>query len=149
MNGDASRGVGRSSLTFKLTGWKALALLLVLAVLGAYRFTRARAALEGQGREALEAWIVGEIQRPLLADTTLGLAEKGEALLAASGAVRIRALDAHGPFDDVHVRVELEPDPALPPGFELVRYYRMRYSSLTGWTHEGWSNPVSYWLAFL
>ncbi len=144
-----SAGGRRAALTFKLTGWKAVAFLVVVAALGAYRFTRARAALEGQGREALEAWIVGEIQRPLLADTTLGLAEKGEALLATSDAVRIRALDARGPFDDVHVKVELEPNPALPPGFALVRYYRMRYSSLTGWSHKGRSSPLSYWLAFL
>jgi len=135
--------------TFKLTGWKALALLVVLVALGAYRFTRAHVALEGKGRETLEAWIVGEIQRPLLADTTLPLAEKGAALLEASGAVTIRKLDAHGPLDDVHVRVELEPAPALPPGFALVRYYRMRYSSLTGWMHKGRSDAVLYWLAFL
>ena len=85
----------------------------------------------------------------ILADTTLGLAEKGAALLGASTAVRIRTLDARGPFDDVQVRVELEPDPALPPGFELVRYYRMRYSSLTGWSHKGRGSALSYWLAFL
>ena len=109
-----------NAFTFTLTGWKAVAFILVVVAFGAYRFTRARAALEGDGREKLEAWIVGEIQRPLLADTTLALAEKGAALLEASTAVGIRTLDARGPFDDVHVRVELEPNPALPPGFELV-----------------------------
>jgi hypothetical protein len=145
---DASGG-RPSALTFKLTGWKALAFLVLLLALGAYRFTRARAALEGDGREKLETWIVGEIQRPLLADTTLSLAEKGEALLETFGSVRIRALDARGPYDDVQVRVELEPDPAFPPGFELIRYYRMRYSSLTGWSHKGRGSALGYWLAFL
>ncbi|HSW31030.1 MAG TPA: hypothetical protein VLH75_16215 [Longimicrobiales bacterium] len=138
-----------NAFTFTLTGWKAVVFILVIVAFGAFRFTRARAALDGDGRGKLEAWIVGEIQRPLLADATLGLAEKGAALLVASTAVGIRTLDARGPFDDVQVRVELEPDPALPPGFELVRYYRMRYSSLTGWSHKGRGSALSYWLAFL
>lgn len=90
------------TFTFTLTGWKALALLTALLAVGAFRFTRARAALEGQGRAVLEAWIVGDLQRPLLADSTLTLAEKGEALLGVSD-VRVRALEARGPFDDVHV----------------------------------------------
>ena len=61
----------------------------------------------------------------------------------------IRKLDAHGPLDDVVVRVELERSPAFPPGFELVRYYRMRYSSLTGWSHRGPGSALSFWLAFI
>jgi hypothetical protein len=149
MMSNESTSPGRGTFTFHLTGWKAVALLLVLAALGAYRFTRARAALEGDGRATLEMWIVGEIQRPLLADTTLSLAEKGTALLQVSSAVRIRTLDARGPFDDVEVRVELEPDPAFPPGFALVRYYRMSYSSLTGWSYKGRGSALGYWLAFL
>ncbi|MHB1192717.1 MAG: hypothetical protein ACYC6F_06685 [Longimicrobiales bacterium] len=138
-----------NAFTFTLTGWKAVVLILVVVAFGAFRFTRARAALEGDGRGKLEAWIVGELQRPLLADTTLALAEKGSALLEAAAAVGIRTLDARGPFDDVQVRVELEPNPALPPGFELVRYYRMRYSSLTGWSHKGRGSAMTYWLAFI
>lgn len=136
------------TFTFNLTGWKAVAFLVALLAVGAFRFTRARGALEGQGRATLEAWIVGEIQRPLLADTTLPLAEKGAALLEAS-TVSIRALEARGPLDDVQVRVELEPSSALPPGFELVRYYRMRYSSLVGWSYKGPGSALSFWLAFL
>jgi len=84
-------------LTFTLTGWKAVALLVALASVGAYRFTRARTALEGQGREALEAWIVGELQRPLLADTTLGLAEKGQALLDVSTYSSLTGWSHRGP----------------------------------------------------
>jgi hypothetical protein len=49
----------------------------------------------------------------------------------------------------VQVRVEIEPNPAFPPDFELVRYYRMRYSSLTGWSHRGSGSALTYWLAFI
>ena len=45
------------------------------------------------------------------------------------------------------VRVELTPNPALPPGTDLVRYYRMRYSEITGWTHRGRANVLNWYLA--
>ena len=137
-----------STVTFRLTGWKAVALVVALVAFAAFRFTRARSAMDGQGREALESWIVGELQRPLLADTTLTLAEKGEAVLRVSS-VTLRRLDARGPLNDVMVRVELEPNPAFPPDFALLRYYRMRYSSLTGWSYKGPGSALSFWLAFI
>ena len=137
-----------STLTFRFTGWKAVALIVALVAFAAFRATRARSAMDGQGREVLESWIVGELQRPILADSTLTLAEKGEAVLRASS-VTLRTLDAHGPLSDAVVRVELEPNPAFPPDFELVRYYRMQYSSLTGWSHKGPGSALTFWLAFI
>jgi len=137
-----------STVTFRFTGWKAVALIVALVAFAAFRATRARSAMNGQGREVLESWIVGELQRPLLADTTLTLAEKGEAVLRLS-TVSIWTLDARGPLDDVVVRVELEPNPAFPPGFELVRYYRMQYSSLIGWSYKGPGSALTFWLAFI
>ncbi len=136
-----------SSRTLHLRGWKAVAFVAVVLALAGLRFVRARTALDTQGREALEAWIVGELQRPLLADTTLPLAEKGQALLGAS-AVTLRALSAHGPPDDTVVRVELEPSASLPAGTELVRYYRLRYSSLTGWSHREPASALTYYLGW-
>ncbi len=48
-----------------------------------------------------------------------------------------RARAVRGPLNNAVVRVELAPNPAVPPRTDLVRYYRMRYSDLTGWTHRG------------
>jgi hypothetical protein len=136
-----------SPKTMKVTGWKAIPLIIVVVGFGVFRFVSARQSLDTQGREALEQWIVAELIRPLLADSTTSLAERGEAVLGASQ-VKIRDLSARGPLDDLVVRVELEPNEALPPGTELVRYYRMSHSLTTGWRHRGGhASALSYYMA--
>ncbi len=135
-----------SPRTMKITGWKAVPILLLVVGFGGYRFVTARQALDTQGREELEMWISGELIRPMLADSTTSLAERGEAILGASQ-VEIRKLSALGTLDDLVVRVELEPDDVLPPGTELVRYYRMSYSIVTGWRHRGPASALRYYLA--
>ncbi len=135
-----------SPRTMKITGWKAVPIILLVVGFGGYRFATARQALDTQGREELEIWISGELIRPMLADSTTPLAERGEAILGASQ-VEIRKLSALGTLDDLVVRVELEPDDVLPPGTELVRYYRMSYSIVTGWRHRGPASALRYYLA--
>lgn len=132
--------------TITFTGWKAVLVLLVIAGVAVFRISTARAKLDTQGRAALEAWVQADLARPLLDDTSLPLAERGAALVQASSAA-IRSLAARGPLDNAVVRVELAPGPALPPGTDPVRYYRMRYSALTGWTHHGNATVLSWYLA--
>jgi len=129
-----------------LTGWKAVIVLIVVAGVVVFRVTTARARLDTQGRAALEAWVQGEMIRPILADTTRPLAERGAAIAEASS-VTIRSLAVRGPLDNAVVRVELAPNPALPPGTDLVRYYRMQYSEITGWTHRGRATALNWYLS--
>ena len=89
----------------------------------------ARTTLDTQGRQALEEWVVAELRRPLLGDESLSLEERGQAVLAA-GELKIRSMRARGPLGDLVVRIELEPGDYLPAGTELVRYYRMEYSTI-------------------
>ncbi len=132
--------------TTTLTGWKAVLVLVVVASVVVFRVTTARAKLGTQGRAALEMWVQQEMIRPILADTTRSLEERGADALQASS-VTIRSLAVRGPLNNAVVRVELAPSPALPPGTDLVRYYRMRYSDLTGWTHRGNATVINWWLA--
>ena len=132
--------------TMTLTGWKAVLVLVVVAGVVVFRVTTARAKLDTQGRAQLEMWVQQEMIRPILADTSRSLLERGAAVLQASS-VSIRSLAVRGPLNNAVVRVELAPNPALPPGTDLVRYYRMRYSDLTGWTHHGNTTVFSWWLA--
>lgn len=132
--------------TLKLTGWKAVAALVVLAGFVGFRWVTARDALDSQGREVMQRWVASELQRPMLADTAGDPAQKAEALLAA-GKVRFRSMSGRGPLDNMVVRVELEPSADLPPGTKMVRYYRMQYSSLTGWRHRGNTTALSWYLA--
>jgi hypothetical protein len=139
-------GEAMSERTMTFTGWKAVLVLVVLVGAAVFRVSTARAKLDTQGRAALEAWVQGEIIRPILADTTRSLSERGAAIQEASS-VSIRSLAVRGPLSKAVVRVELTPNPALPPGTDLVRYYRMRYSEITGWTHLGSTNVLSWYLA--
>lgn len=133
--------------TVTLTGWKAVAVILALAGFAVFRWQSAQDTLDTKGRQELEMWIRAEVTRPILADTARPLAERGAALVEASR-VSIASLAARGPLDDMVVRVELDPNPAYPPGFPLVRYYRMRYSSLVGWTYERDATALSWHLAW-
>ena len=135
-----------SGKTVTLNGWKAVLVLVIVVGAMVFRVATARAKLDTQGRAQLEAWVQSEVIRPILADTTRSLAEQGAAVLQASS-VTIQSLAVHGSLSKAVVRVELAPNPALPPGTAMVRYYRMRYSSLTGWTHSGNTTALSWYLA--
>ena len=135
-----------STPTVTLTGWKAVPVIFLVVGFVGFRFYTARQALDTEGRQVLEEWIAGELQRPILADTSRSLEERGQAVLDASN-VRIRAMSARGSLEDLVVKVELEPSADLPAGTELVRYYRMEYSSITGWRHRADATALSYYLS--
>ena len=135
-----------SGKTVTLTGWKAVVVLVAVVGVAGFRIMTARAKLDTQGRAALELWVQSDLIRPILADTTRSLEEKGAAALKASS-VTIESLAVRGSLSNAVVRVELAPSPALPPGTKLTRYYRMRYSDLTGWTHRGDTTVLSWYLA--
>jgi len=128
------------------TGRKAVLLLAVVLGAVVFRITTARAKIDTQGRTALETWVQGELIRPILADTTRSLQEQGAAIEQASS-VTIRALVIRGPLSNAVVRVELAPNAALPPGTDLVRYYRMQYGDITGWRHHGNATLIQWYLA--
>ena len=125
-----------SNQSIQLTGWKAVIVGVLVVGAAGYGMVTARTTLDTQGRQALEEWVAGELQRPLLNDESLSLEEKGQALLDA-GDVEIRSMKARGRLDNLVVRIELEPGDHLPAGTELVRYYRMEYSTISGWRHRG------------
>lgn len=129
-----------------LTGWRALVVIAAVAGFAVFRIVTVRGTLETEGRAALESWVQGEVMRPILADSSRSLAERGAAVLEATS-VSIRSLDVRGPLGRMIVRAELAPHPAFPPGLELVRYYRMEYSAITGWTYHGGATRLSWYLA--
>lgn len=123
-------------MTVKLSGWKLLLALIVVAAVAGYRVMTANAMLDTQGREALTHWVRAEVIRPILADTTKSMEDQAAALEQAS-AVTIKSLAVRGPLRKAIMRVELNPSPALPPGTPLVRYYRVHYTDGIGWFHDG------------
>lgn len=135
-----------SNPQIQLTGPKAIIVLVIIVGFGLFRMVSAREALTTEGREVLEDWIAGEVIRPMLADSTMALEDKGSMILQASE-VEIVDMKGRGPLDDMVVKVELAPNEAFPPDMKLVRYYRLTYSTITGWRHRGNATVVSYILA--
>lgn len=132
--------------TMTLTGWKAVLVLAVVVGVGGFRLKTAHTTIDTQGRASLEAWVRAEATRPILADTTGSLVDKGVALAKASS-VTIQSLAVRGPLRNAVVRVELSSSSALPPGTPRVRYYHMRYSQVSGWTHHGSATAMDWYLA--
>lgn len=130
----------------QLTGWKAVAVLVVVLGFGAFRYVTARQSLQGQGREALEEWVRLEVQREILAEEGEPGVEMATALVEAEE-IRIQELSGRGSLDDMVVRVLLEPHPALPGEPGLTRYYRMSWSRTAGWRHRGDASALAYHLA--
>ncbi|MBP7828306.1 MAG: hypothetical protein KA248_00160 [Kiritimatiellae bacterium] len=141
------------SLTVHVKGWQAAALLL--AVLGLWLFARARAyrTLDTEAVEAIRPWLaaaymwnaLGEADRPFERMTASEQKAFSDKVLAA-GRVRITSIRARGSGDHIVCRVEVSVDGQPPSDGKTVRYYAMRYSSLTGWTYEDETSPLLYYL---
>lgn len=141
------------SVTLKVTGWKAAALLV--AVLGLWLFARARAyrTLDTEAVDAIRPCLaaaymwnaLGEADRPFERMTAAEQKDFSDKVLAA-GRVRIASIRARGSGDHIVCRVEVSGDGQPPPDGRTVRYYAMRYSALTGWTYEDETSPLLYYL---
>ena len=129
-----------------LTGWKAALALALLVGVGFFRMETARTRLDAQGRAALETRVQDEMIRPIFADTTRSLADRGAAAAGASS-IRIRSLAVRGPVSPAMARVELAPNSALPPGTRLLRYHRVRYTQIPGWRERGTATRLDWYLA--
>lgn len=141
-------------MKIKLTGWKAVALILiVLAVLG-WRFTASRKTLGTEAAGVVRHWLIAEYARKNLAgwteeeknfDNVEKSGEKAQALLAATR-VKILSIKARGSGEDVVVKVKVEVDGKTPPDGESVRYFRMSHSPLIGWQMERSTGSWAWYL---
>jgi hypothetical protein len=128
----------------KVTGWKAVVLIIVVLGLGGYRLASARSSLSDEGTDVLKTWVSTEYQRYYLAQDDLSQDEKARFLIGAAE-VEFRSVSARGSGDNIVVRVEIEPSEFQPPGTKLVRYFRMEHSMITGWRHRSDVTAFSYY----
>lgn len=137
----------------RIANLKAGPALLVLAAViafGAWRMYAARVTLDSNARERIEEQLEARYLRGALADVGGGIpdSEQVEALLR-SGRVEIQSLRARGTPGDMVVRVDATVDGQPPPDGETVTYWRMSYSTVTGWRVERATTALSWWLAWL
>lgn len=138
----------------QIHGWKAVAILLAFAGFFLYRFYAMQTTLDTGAVEALKPWIAGRAIQTALQETgdrpfeqltqeeKMSLSSK----LLASRRVEIESISAHGLGENAVVRVSVLVDGKPMPDGRTVRYYRMRYSPLTGWTFKQEVTAFSYWL---
>lgn len=136
-----------SEKQIRIKGLPAVVIILALAAFAGFRLLQASTTLDGDGREVLRQWIAAEYARYQLARTDL-TDEERVPLLLATDSVEFRSLSGRGRPDRTIVRVEVAPGSAQPPDSPVVRYYRMEYSTITGWRLEREVSVVSYYLSF-
>jgi hypothetical protein len=129
----------------KLTGGKAVIALVVIVGFAGFRFFNAVSEFETAGHEELIRWLRAEYQRSYLADDP----EPTEALAQQLLALEVMSLpevSARGTPDDLIVQGRIAVDGAPPPFGDEVRYFRMEYRSMMGWTQRGEVLKWQYYL---
>ena len=131
-------------MTITLRGWKALIPLVAFVAWIAFNYQRVHATLDTKAMESLRPWIVGHYTSAAMADTNgksfdQMTGEEREAYsrkIANAGKVEIKSIQARGTGNNVICRVEVLVDGKPPPDGKSVRYFRMSYSNLIGWTYR-------------
>ncbi|MBI1395091.1 MAG: hypothetical protein GC151_03850 [Betaproteobacteria bacterium] len=142
-------------MDFKLTGWKAIAALVVVIAFVAFRFGTRSSAMESQGVEQVRHWLVAESMRAALPrmqaamDGRQGgddyLTETAEDLQEKN--FEIVSVTTHGLGSRVVARVEVRFKGQPPPDGRNVRYLTMTYSMVTGWIVEREATKWDYYMA--
>jgi len=133
---------------FKLTGWKAIPVLAALAFT-LFRLAEKSRTLDPEAKKVLKMWLVAEYSRPVLASIkSSGVDAEQARKLMDSSKVELTSISARGCGRDSEVRTEVTVAGRTPPDGRSVRYFRMRYSTLLGWSLEHESSAFFYHLSF-
>lgn len=150
-------------MKIQLNGRSALVALAAIVAFGAYRLVSMRASLEEDALEELRMFLAAEYASPeveaLANELSSGrpvadeLAEQATARILAAQRIEFPRVSLHGAAGqgdrEVVARVEILVDGAPPPDGDAVRYYRMRYRTLSGWKVGARTTALIYWLAFV
>lgn len=142
-----------SEVKIRVTGWKAILVLVIAAAFVGYRYYAVQTTLETGGADELRFWLAAEYMAqglPALEEAV----ERGDAVAAEEQAREIVARDrieftemsARGAPDDLAVRVRIRVDGRVPPDGRQVRYFRMRHSTVTGWRMRRETTKLGYYL---
>ena len=141
-------------ITFTLTGKPAWIAVLILLVLFGLQHGCMRATVAQGSVECIQPWVVADYGRLALRDVQGKLPDQlskaeVDALadkVSAAQCVDVQFLKARGLGSNVVVKVKITVDGKTPPDGKDIRYYRVNYSYLFGWTYDQEVGPLSYWL---
>ena len=130
----------------KLTGPSAIIGAIIIVLFIGYKYNAAATTLDTEGKEVIQFWLASEYNRHHLARSDLSKSELTELLLIGSQ-VELSSLSGRGSVDNLAVRVEIEPNKAHPDGMSYTQYYRLKYSTLTGWQYVRDISSLQYHLS--
>jgi hypothetical protein len=140
----------------ELTGWKAIAVLVVILGISGYRIYTHFPSVSDDGREALRTWLVKDYTgrgvkdlARLVADYRAGLPVQPMATPAVEPKVEFVSLSAHGWHDAMVVRTEVSVDGGPPPDGQPVRYLFLTTKIEGGWMVLSESDSFRYYTALL
>jgi hypothetical protein len=139
------RGRGPSA-GITLRGWPAVIALVVIVGLYGLTFVVSRRALDEEGLTPIRQQLIGEYTAALLPDVDPQDPDPAAVeRLTALERIEFASVSVRGFGSDVIVRVEPRVDGEPPPDGRSARYFRMSYSSLTGWRMRGQTTAWRYY----
>jgi hypothetical protein len=140
----------------ELTGWKAVAVALLILVVSGYRFYSRFPIVPSDGREVLRAWLVkdytGRGPKALakrVTDYRAGLPDQPPTAPAVEPQVEIASASAHGSAEGMVVRTEISVDGGPPPDGQTIRYLYLTTKPGGGWMVLSESDSFKYYEALL
>jgi hypothetical protein len=142
-------------MQFNLSGRRALAVIIIVIGFAVFRSVTQSEALESQGVDAVKSWLLAESMRAALPQMEQAMQHpKAHAKFLEETAGKLQAerievvsVTRHGLGNKSVVRVESFFDGASPSGGMDVRYFRMRYAMVTGWTVVRETSRLDYLMA--
>jgi hypothetical protein len=142
--------------SIQFTGPKAVAALVVIAVVVGFQYFSHNQSLQTGAVDAIKTHLVAEYTRyhlPELQQAATGGTVDETRLEEIAGQLNAENIDivsinARGRGGNYVARVEIRVDGSQPPDGKSVRYFKMSHSTVTGWRVLRESNPWSYHLAF-
>jgi hypothetical protein len=129
-----------------LTGWPAVVVIILAVGIYGLTFVVSRKSLDDEALAPIELQLRGEYTSALLpaVDPAAPDPEAVERLKDLDE-LELVSVSARGSGEDVVVRVEPRIHGQVPPDGKEVRYYRMSYSTLTGWRVRHETTAFSYY----
>jgi hypothetical protein len=129
-----------------LTGWPAVIVIILAVGIYGLTFVVSRRALDDEALAPIKLQLQGEYASALLPGVDPA-APDPEAVkrITELEQLELTSVSARGSGEDVVVRVEPRVNGQIPPDGKEVRYYRMSYSTLTGWRVRHETTAFSYY----
>jgi hypothetical protein len=137
-------------MKFQLTGWKAVAFLILAGVfiIGKNMWTQS----DTQGAiEAIKPWLKGEYSRYYLdrmRSNAMSMEEGGARIVETGENLDVKVTAMTGSARPV-VCVKISVAGEKPPVGKDERCFRMRHSALIGWSYDRETDSVGYYLEML